>query len=84
MVIPPFFLLGNNEVSEHNNCKGYCYSHSFYFAEVPAKGTKEWDDYVEKWGTPKKGADGRYINHAIPQLVYPNKPKGETYEKDPF
>ena len=41
-------------MSEYDNCKGYCYVHSSYFAEVPERGTKEWDDYVEKWGTPKK------------------------------
>ena len=78
------FLLGNNEISPYNNCKGVCYSHSSYFAEVPEKGTKEWDDYVEKWGKPKMGDDGTYTNHAIPKLVYPNKPNGETYEENPF
>lgn len=35
--------------------------------------------------TTKKGADGKYINHAIPKLVYPNKPNGERYdEENPF
>ncbi|WP_448970436.1 filamentous hemagglutinin [Neisseria sp.] len=48
------FLLGTNDTTQ-GACKGLCYSHSSYFAEVPEKGTKEWDDYVEKWGTPEKG-----------------------------
>ena len=41
-------------MSEYDNCKGYCYAHSSYFAEVPERDTKEWDDYVEKWGYTKK------------------------------
>ncbi|HEZ2982526.1 TPA: hemagglutinin, partial [Neisseria meningitidis] len=65
-------------------CKGLCYPHSSYFAEVPERGTEEWDDYVEKWDTPKEGADGKYINHAVPKLVVPNKPNGEKYEEKPF
>ena len=101
MIIPPFFLLGNNKVSEYNNCTGYCYSHSSYFAEVPEQYQKDkngnivekngepvlteaWKDYTEKWGVPKMGNDGKYINHAVPKLVVPNKPNGEKYEEKPF
>ena len=29
-------------------------------------------------------ADGKYINHAIPELVKPNNQKGEKYENKPF
>ena len=96
------FLLGNNETSPYNNCKGVCYSHSSYFAEVPEQyqkdkngniivgkdnkplKTKDWEDYTKKWGIPEKDADGKYKNHAIPQLVKPNNPKGENYEDNPF
>ncbi|MBQ9259391.1 MAG: hemagglutinin repeat-containing protein [Neisseriaceae bacterium] len=95
------FLLGNNETSPYNNCKGVCYSHSSYFAEVPEQYerdkngqivikngnpvvTKDWEDYTQKWGKPEKGADGKYINHAIPELVKPNNQKGEKYENKPF
>ncbi len=77
------FLLGTNDTTK-GNCGIFCYSHSSYFAEVPEKDTKEWDDYVKKWGTPKKGADGKYINHAIPELVKPSNPKGGNYETNPF
>ena len=35
------FLLGNNETSPYNNCKGVCYSHSSYFAEVPEQYQKD-------------------------------------------
>ena len=34
MWIPPFFLLGNNDTTQ-GTCKGLCYPHSSYFAEVP-------------------------------------------------
>ena len=34
--------------------------------------------------TTKIGADGKYINHAIPELVKPNNQKGEKYENKPF
>lgn len=77
------FLLGTNDTTQ-GACKGFCYSHSSYFAEVPERGTEEWDDYVEKWDTPKEGANGKYINHAVPKLVVPNKPNGEKYEENPF
>lgn len=30
------------------------------------------------------GNDGKYINHAVPKLVVPNKPNGEKYETNPF
>ena len=46
--------------------------------------TEDWKDYKGKWGVPKMGDDGKYINHAIPKLVYPNKPNGEQYEENPF
>ena len=46
--------------------------------------TKDWDSYTKKWGIPKIGTDGKYINHAIPKLVNPNKPNGEKYEENPF
>ena len=96
------FLLGNNETSPYNNCKGVCYSHSSYFAEVPEQYqrdkngeyildknnnklvTEDWKDYKGKWGVPKMGNDGKYINHAVPKLVVPNKPNGEKYEENPF
>ena len=78
----PFFL-GNNETTK-GNCGFFCYSHSSYFAEVPEKGTKEGDDYVDKWGEPQIGSDGKYINHAIPELVKPNNSKREKYETNPF
>ena len=51
MIIPPFFLLGNNKVSEYNNCTGYCYSHSSYFAEVPEQYQKDKNgQYILKDG----------------------------------
>ncbi|MBW3918931.1 filamentous hemagglutinin N-terminal domain-containing protein [Neisseria meningitidis] len=95
------FLLGNNETTK-GACKGFCYSHSSYFAEVPEQyqrdrngeyildknnnkiETEDWKDYKGKWGVPKMGDDGKYINHAIPKLVYPNKLNGEQYEENPF
>ncbi|HGO7171802.1 TPA: hemagglutinin [Neisseria meningitidis] len=95
------FLLGNNETTK-GACKGFCYSHSSYFAEVPEQykrdkngnfvtdnegnkiETKDWDSYTKIWGIPKKGTDGKDINHAIPKLVNPNKPNGEKYEENPF
>ncbi len=100
MWIPPFFLLGNNDTTQ-GTCKGLCYPHSSYFAEVPeqyqrdASGeyvirdgqkveTEAWKDYTGKWGVPKIGVDGKYINHAIPKLVNPNNPNGEKYETNPF
>ncbi|HFC6349081.1 TPA: hemagglutinin, partial [Neisseria lactamica] len=46
--------------------------------------TKDWDSYTKIWGIPKIGTDGKYINHAIPKLVNPNKPNGEKYEENPF
>ncbi|HHS0789909.1 TPA: hemagglutinin repeat-containing protein [Neisseria meningitidis] len=94
------FLLGTNNTTQ-GACKGLCYSHSSYFAEVPEQyqrdengnikmengkpvETENWEDYTKKWGIPKTGADGKYINHAIPKLVNPNNPNGEKYETNPF
>ena len=94
------FLLGTNDTIQ-GACKGLCYPHSSYFAEVPeqyqrdASGeyvirdgkkveTEAWEDYTKKWGVPKMGNDGKYINHAVPKLVVPNKPNGEKYEENPF
>ena len=94
------FLLGTNDTTQ-GTCKGFCYSHSSYFAEVPeqyqrdASGeyvirdgkkveTEACEDYTKKWGVPKMGNDGKYINHAVPKLVVPNKPNGEKYEENPF
>ena len=94
------FLLGTNDTTQ-GTCKGLCYPHSSYFAEVPEQYqrdkngdifekngkpvlTEAWKDYTEKWGVPKMGNDGKYINHAVPKLVVPNKPNGEKYEENPF
>ena len=79
------FLLGNNKVSEYDNCKGYYYSHSSYFAEVPKAGTKEFGDYVKIWGEVEYDDQGKPINKSKPILVEPNKTKGnEKYEKEAF
>ena len=94
------FLLETNDTTQ-GACKGLCYSHSSYSAEVPEQYqrdkngniveknsepvlTEAWEDYTEKWGVPKMGNDGKYINHAVPKLVVPNKPNGEKYEENPF
>ena len=94
------FLLGTNDTTQ-GTCKGLCYPHSSYFAEVPEQYqrdkngdivekngkpvlTEAWKDYTKKWGVPKMGNDGKYINHAVPKLVVPNKPNGEKYEDKPF
>ena len=88
------FLLGNNETIK-GACRIFCYPHSSYFAEVPEQYQRDENgnikmengklaNYTGKWGVPKTGADGKYINHAIPKLVNPNNPNGEKYETNPF
>nr|WP_312266989.1 hemagglutinin repeat-containing protein [Neisseria sp.] len=78
------FLLGNNDTAL-GACKGFCYSHSSYFAEVPKIGTKEFDDYVKIWGKLEYDLRGNPINKSKPKLVEPNKKEGGgKYEKGPF
>ena len=78
------FLLGTNDTTQ-GACKGSCYSHSSYFAEVPKAGTKEFDDYVKIWGEVEYDAQGKPINKSKPILVEPNKTKdNEKYEKEAF
>ena len=100
MWIPPFFLLGKNETTKGAcRIFCYPHSSYFaevpeqYQRDEngnikmengkPVE-TENWEDYTKKWGTPKTGADGKYINHAIPKLVNPNNPNGEKYEENPF
>ncbi|MBH2057819.1 filamentous hemagglutinin [Neisseria meningitidis] len=78
------FLLGTNDTTQ-GTCKGLCYSHSSYFAEVPKAGTKEFGDYVKIWGEVEYDAQGKPINKSKPILVEPNKTKdNEKYEKEAF
>lgn len=100
MWIPPFFLLGNNETTKgacrifcypHSSYfaevpEQYQRDKNGDIFEKNGKPvlTEAWKDYTKKWGTPKTGADGKYINHAIPKLVSPNNPNGEKYETNPF
>lgn len=46
MWIPPFFLLGNNDTTQ-GTCKGFCYSHSSYFAEVPEQYQRDEDENIK-------------------------------------
>ena len=100
MWIPPFFLLGNNETTKgacrifcypHSRYfaevpEQYQRDKNGDIFEKNGKPvlTEAWKDYTEKWGVPKMGNDGKYINHAVPKLVVPNKPNGEKYEENPF
>ncbi|HHX7298880.1 TPA: hemagglutinin, partial [Neisseria meningitidis] len=100
MWIPPFFLLGNNEtIKGACRIFCYSHSSYFAevpeqyqrdengnikMENGKLAKTENWEDYTKKWGTPKTGADGKYINHAIPKLVNPNNLNGEKYETNPF
>ncbi|MDY3307214.1 hypothetical protein [Psychrobacter sanguinis] len=86
-------ILGDNPATD-NECWP-CYSHSSYFAEIPAEKIYDsegelveneiYKNYVDIWGKPKLDINNNPINNSLPILVTPkDKPQGSNYETNPF
>ena len=89
----PPIILGGNPATGGECFK--CYSHSSYFAEIPAEKIYDsegelvenqlYKNCVDICGKPKLDINGNPINNSLPILVTPKgKPQGSNYETNPF